>query len=235
MKGGEYNASKGSRFMYLKPNNTRSGRTGRVITNINDEHILGEFNHPKTIEIIRKEYLNSMGEPCEKRCATCECIPYKTLRKNMPYNSISNKANHSVEQGEFAIKPVKLYTTALTTCSALMMDIKSDTGIMHFLAHIDGGESSNKINKMISSISERCNSKKPEECISNIKIWGGAGSDKEYGQYLNDPNDFSMPVVIEVLKGLDLIDVIDKKIYYKGTKMEIPVVKTCFRHYVGSS
>ena len=61
MKGGAYNATK-PRFMYLGPNRNKSGRTGRVIKNMGD-YIIGQFNYPKITRKLRKNYLNSMGEP----------------------------------------------------------------------------------------------------------------------------------------------------------------------------
>jgi len=278
MKGGAYNSTK-PRFLYIKTRNHKSGKTGRVIKNINDEHILAEFNYPKTVEIIEKRYLNSLGEPCEKSCATCGCIPYGTSEKDMLCDSIpghperpssiveyhynsnnnyysnrrkkekynSNKkqydtmmkryidyaSDHSVKQGTYKIEPIDypLYTSWLATCSALMLDIINDRQNMHFLTHIDGGESELQIAEMISAIMSHCDSR---ECIRNIRIWAGAGSNKERGMVLNNPNVISMPVIIRVLQGLDLIDIRDEdKIYYRGTDEEIPVVKTCFRHFVG--
>jgi hypothetical protein len=248
IKGGMYNASKGSRFIYIE--RPRTGKTGTVKTNINDDHILVEFNHPKTVEIIKKEHVNSMGEPCNKACATCACLPHKTSGANMqrnqppienslPKHPNNNVKSHFVWQGDFAIEPVKfpLYTHALVTCSALMMDIHSDRGIMHFLTHISGGEPPEKIEKMVRSIRSHCGRKQPSSCINNIKIWAGAGPEKERGMYLENPNEVSMPVIINILTSLDLIDIkpqgSEEKIYYKDTDVEIPLVKMCFKHYVG--
>jgi hypothetical protein len=162
----------------------------------------------------------------------------RNLMKQKHKNNIkihyNYQTNHEVTQGKYKIKPANypLYTMALVTCSALMMDIDSTKGTVHFLTHIDGGESTKQINEMISSIASHCASK-PSDSISNIRVWAGAGSEKESGMYLDDPNQVSMPVVIKVLEGLDLIEIREGIIYYKGTDKEIPVSKTCFRHYVG--
>lgn len=159
----------------------------------------------------------------------------KKKHKNNIKIHYNYQTNHAVNQGKYKIKPAKypLYTTALVTCSALMMDIDSAKDTMHFLTHIDGGESTKQINEMISSIASHCASDSPRDCISNIRVWAGAGSEKEKGMYLDDPNEISMPVVIKVLEGLDLIEIREGIMYYKGSDKEIPVSKTCFRHYVG--
>ena len=271
MKGGAYNASK-PRFMYLGPKRNKSGRTGRVIKNMGN-YIIGQFNYPKITRKLRKNYLNSMGEPCKKACATCGCIPSETADEDMPRNSTptpnapptspeelnSNeddyfntqrkleekrkyvkkkneyreyRSRRLVAPGSYYITQKNVHTASLVTCSALAMDIHNE-GVEHFLTHISGGESPSEIEEMISDIKSRCSSAS-SDCIHNIKIWAGAGSEMEAGQELNDPNYVSMPVVMKVLEGLDLVDVRDGKIYYKGTETEIPVIKTCFRHYVGS-
>lgn len=248
--------------------NFKSGKTGAVVNNVNDEHVMMKLNYPGHIVKVKKSESEPVGRPCKKKCATCGCIPHETSGKDMPFNSIPGQPpslitpvpensnaddkyfntarnlmkqkyleNHSVNQRNYKIKPIHypLYTTALTTCSALMMDIHNESGNLHFLTHIDGSETPKQINEMISSISKECTSKISSDCIHNIKVWGGAGSEKEEGLYLNDPNKISMMVIIKVLEGLDLVDVKDGVLYYKGTDREIPVVKTCFRHYIGNA
>ena len=278
----------GKRFLDI-----RSGKTGMLVDNLNDDYVMLKLDYPNRIVKVKKSGLDPQGKPCQKRCATCKCIPREISKKNIKFNLIpgqppmpnalpnnsSNNDNshynkrrklekreatkkqranlvkkhleyeklHSVKQRAYNIKPINhpLYTGSLATCSALMMDIKNNKGKgdMHFLTHIDGGESPEEIDAMVTAIAKQCKSYYPSKnltdysgCIDNIQIWAGAGSEKEEGFYLNNPNELSMPVVIAVLTGLDLVDVKlegEEKIYYKGTKKEIPVMKTCFTHYVG--
>jgi hypothetical protein len=196
-------------------------------------------------EIEDKSNLEQLGEICEKECETCGCKPYKTSNKNMPFepmpgtnglaglNKIKYENAHNVGMNKWKIakRTFPLYTSALVTCSALMMDIAPDK---HFLTHISGNEDSDIIRRIIWDIQGECKGMNPLECITNIQIWSGAGSSKDYGFYSNDPSQSSIPVILKILTALDLVEVRDGAgIFSKRDGSKIPIHTTCFSHYVG--